>query len=75
MNTGWSESLASNIFTGRGECREQFEVGYPCPEMNSNAARVLFGVNLATPQRKRSGAILTKFVLAVTVPSTSAYAS
>ena len=34
--------LHQKIFTGRAGCREQFEVGYSCPEMNSNAAMGTF---------------------------------
>ena len=30
--------LHQKFFTGRAGCREQGDVGYPCPEMNSNAA-------------------------------------
>jgi len=34
--------LHQKIFTGRAGCREQCEVGYQCPEMNSNAAMGTF---------------------------------
>ena len=39
---GGRKVLHQKIFTGRGGCREQCEVGYPCPDMNSNAATSTF---------------------------------
>jgi len=33
---GGRKVLHQNIFTGRVGCREQCEIGYLCPEMNSN---------------------------------------
>jgi len=38
---GWNVLHQKN-FTGRGGCREQCEVGHPCPEMNSSAATGTF---------------------------------
>jgi len=35
---GGRRVLHQKNFTGRAGCREQCEVGFPCPEMNSNAA-------------------------------------
>ena len=39
---GGLKVLHQKIFKGRAGCREQCEVGYPCPEMNSNAATGTF---------------------------------
>jgi len=35
---GGRKVLHQKNVTGRAGCREQCEVGYPCPEINSNAA-------------------------------------
>jgi len=36
------ESCIKKMFTGRAGCQEQYEEGYPYPEMNSNAAMGTF---------------------------------
>jgi len=42
IQAGRKVLLHQKNFTGRGGCREQCELGYPCPEMNSNAATGTF---------------------------------
>jgi len=39
---GGTKVLHQKKSTGRAGCREQYEVGYPCPEMNTNAAMGTF---------------------------------